>query len=237
MPLSGVLEQLFNYWKSLPREGDNLLPARRDLLPTDLRDVMPRVSLLKRHQRYQVHVSMIGTAINTGWRSPFIGMNSFDLTSPSMRENNAKLYASVLDQPSGALLTENIATKNGQQRCMHSLYLPLADNAGGANYIIGCSAYRRKPCFSTTNERLITAHDHVMDVEFIDLGTGIPAVEFEKLDQSDRPALSMHWWNRFLPDWKRPKSFARDADGHRKPKQENAWTVSPDDKPTRRLDA
>lgn len=234
MPLSGVLEQLFEYWKSLPREGGNILPARRDLLPTDLHEIMPRLSLLKRHQRYQVHVSMIGTAHNSSWRSPFIGMNTFDLTTPSMRENSAKLYESVLDSPAGALMTENIISKSGQQRCVHSLYLPLADKNGAANYIIGCSAYRRKPCYENTNDRLIPAHDQVLDVEFIDVGAGLPVVEFERILPAQRPELSLHWWERLLPDWKKPRpDFRSRRSAPEGNKQHSGWPSNNPDKDKR----
>lgn len=212
MPLSGVLEQLFNYWKSLPRERDALLPARETLLPTDLRDMMPRLSLLKRQQRYQVHVSMIRTASNESWRSPFIGMNAFDLTAPSMRENSAKLYDAILNQPSGALMTEDILGKNGKRRCVHSLYLPMEDENGKASYIVGCSVYRRKPCYENTNDRLIPSHNHVIGVDFFDLGAGLPEVEFEMIEPTHEPALSFQWWERFLPDWRKPKPDFR---GHR----------------------
>lgn len=201
MPLSGVLEQLFDYWKSLPRREGSLLPSRHDLMPTDLRDVIPRLSLLKRQHRYQVNVSMMRTTYNTSWRSPFVGINSFDLTTPSMRENSAKLYEAILDQPSGALMTENILAKNGKQRCVHSLYLPLADSEGQSRYIVGCSAYQHKPCYENINERLLPAHDNVLDVEFLDIGAGQPSVTFEKIIREQRPTLSLHWWNRFLPEW------------------------------------
>lgn len=227
MPLPGVLEQLFEYWKSLPRERDCLLPARRDLLPTDLNEMLPRLSLLKRHQRYQVHVSMIGTENNAAWRSPFIGINSFDLTAPSMRENSAKLYEAVLEQPCAALMTENIVARTGRMRCVHSLYLPMADRHGKANYIVGCSAYRSKPCYKSTNERLMPAQDHVIDVKFIDLGAGLPTVAFEKVLPSDQPSLSFHWWERFLPDWRKPRPDYR---SHRSasngPGQSASWLAS-----------
>ncbi len=225
MPLSGVLEQLFKYWESLPRSAGTVLPARRELRPTDLRDVIPRLSLLKRQHRYQVNVSMIRTGYNTSWRSPFVGINSFDLTTPSMRENSAKLYEAVLDQPCGALMTENILSKSGKQRCVHSLYLPLADRSGQARYIVGCSAYQHKPCFENTNERLVPAHDQVLDVEFLDIGAGQPAVTFEKISLQERPALSLHWWDRFIPEWSKTRPDYRD---YREPETsetaEHSWT-------------
>lgn len=239
MPLSGVLEQLFEYWNSLRRSEDALLPSRHDLMPTDLRDVMPRLSLLKRQHRYQVNVAMIRTAYNTSWRSPFVGINSFDLTTPSMRENSAKLYEAILDHPCGALMTENILNKNGKQRCVHSLYLPLADSGGHARYIVGCSAYRRKPCYENTNERLLPGHDQVLDVEFLDIGAGQPAVTFEKVSYEQRPTLSLHWWDRFLPEWRKPRPDYREF---RKPGAQNTaehgWTASEGaERPPGRLDS
>lgn len=225
MPLSGVLEELFKYWRSLPRSEGSFLPTRHELIPTDLRDVIPRLSLLKRQHRYQVNVSMIRTGYNTSWRSPFVGMNSFDLTAPSMRENSAKLYEAVLDQPCGALMTENILGKNGKQRCVHSLYLPLTDRDGQARYIVGCSAYLHKACYENTNERLVPAHEEVLNVEFLDIGAGQPSVTFEKVSLQERPALSLHWWDRFIPDWSKPRPDYRD---YREPGGQNtedhSWT-------------
>lgn len=238
MPLSGVLEQLFEYWKSLPRERDTCIPARQNFLPTDLHSVLPRLSLLKRHHRYQVHVSMIGTANNASWRSPFIGMNAFDLTAPAMRENSAKLYAAILDQPAAALMKENITAKSGKIRCIQSLYLPMADRSSKATYIVGCSSYRRKPCYSSTNDRLLPAHNHVMDVDFIDIGCGMPDVRFEQIEPVDAPNLSFHWWERFLPDWRKPKPDFRhhrsaDDTGH----AGGSWVTPATEARARRLDA
>jgi len=239
MPLSGVLEQLYEYWKSLPRGEGSLIPARCSLTPTDLRDVIPRLSLLKRQHRYQVNVSMIRTGQNTSWRSPFVGINSFDLTTPSMRENSAKLYEAILDQPSGALMTENILNKNGKQRCIHSLYLPLSDSQGKTSYIIGCSAYRRMPRFDTINKQMLLAHEQVLDVEFLDVGAGKPVVNFEKINTHQRPTLSLHWWDRFLPDWNKQRPDYRD---HREPaasnSAEHSWTDSDGSKrPTGHMDS
>ena len=205
MPLGGVLEQLFDYWQSLPKAESSLLPARHTLQPTDLQETLPRLSLLKRKHRYQVHVTMIRTANNNSLTSPFIGMNAFDLTPPSMRENSANLYAAILDHPCAALMTENIINDNGKSRCILSLYLPMTDSSGNATYIVGCSVYRRKPCYNSTNERLVPTRNHVMDVEFLDIGAGLPSVNFERIEPETEQPLSFQWWERFLPDWRKQK--------------------------------
>lgn len=238
MPLSGVLEQLFKYWKHLPRSNSEILPARSTLIPTDLHHAIPRLSLLKRQDRYQVHVCMIRTACNSAWQSPFVGINSFDLTTPSMRENSALLYEAVLDQPCGALLTENILDKKKKPRCIRSLYLPLSDRKGNANYIVGCSAYRRAPRYENTNEHLVPAHVNVLDVEFLDIGKGQPTVTFEKVSLDQRPSLSLHWWDRFIPDWSKPKpDFRQFRDPNDQTDTEHGWTeVNGQNQPRRHLD-
>ena len=205
MPLSGVLEQLFDYWQSLPKAEGTLLPARHSLQPTDLQETLPRLSLLKRKHRYQVHVTMIRTANDNSLTSPFLGMNAFDLTPPSMRENSATLYAAILDHPSAALMTENIVTNSGKSRCILSLYLPMTDSGGSASYIVGCSVYRRQPCYASTNEHLVPTRNHVIDVEFLDIGAGLPAVDFERIEPEAEQPLSFQWWERFLPDWSKTK--------------------------------
>lgn len=205
MLLSGVLRQLFDYWEGLPREDGAVVPLRQNLRPTDLHEWMPRLTLLKREERYQVNVSMFGTENDASWRSPFIGMNSFDLTSPSMRENSALLYEAVLDKPSAALMIEDIITKSGRRQCVQTLYLPLADKEGAARYIVGCSTYRRRPTYNRINDRLMPSRDRVMDVAFIDIGAGVPAVAFEAVAQPAEASLSHHWWDRFIPDWTRPR--------------------------------
>ena len=205
MPLSGVLEQLFKYWQNLPKAGKSLLPARRSLQPTALQDALPRLSLLKREHRYQVHVTMIRTASNNSTSSPFIGMNAFDLTPPAMRENSANLYAAILDHPAAALITENIINDNAKSRCIHSLYLPMTDSSGHPAYIVGCSVYRNRPCYASTNERLVPAHNHVVDVEFLDIGAGLPSVGFERIEPAPSQSLSFQWWSRFLPDWRKTR--------------------------------
>lgn len=236
MLLTGVLKQLFDYWESLPKAGESMLPARQHLMPTDLHEWMPRLTLLKRHERYQVHVSMIGTENNAGWRSPFIGMNSFDLTTPSMHENSAMLYEAVLDQPSAALMVEDILTKSGRRQCVQTLYLPLADKDGAPSYIVGCSTYRRKPSYNRINDRLMPNRDHVMNVEFIDIGAGLPSVAFEHINREADPSLSHHWWERFLPDLRRPKPDFR---SHRNIDEEDAASGWSHDQKARgrRLDA
>lgn len=204
MLLSGALEHLYTYWNALPRDDGAIVPARFHMLPTDLKDTLPRVSLLKRKSRYDVQVSMINTSQNEGWCGPFLGMNAFDLTAPHMRENSAHLYEALLKHPCGALMSEEINTKNGNVRRVQSLYLPLSNINGEPSYLLICSDCKKtnaeKP--QQSHDRLLTSQGHMVGVEYLDIGAGVPDTEFENtIHEVAQPDLSHHWWDRFMPDF------------------------------------
>lgn len=201
MPLPGVLEHLYGYWQSLPRPEQSLVPARFNMLPTDINASIPRLSLLKVQDRYDVQVSMVNTGQNEGWCGPFIGMNAFDLTAPHMRENTALLYENVVNHPCGAIMREEIKAKTGKVRQILSLYLPLSDINGQPRYILSCTDYRRQRVVgkSKVHDRLMASHDHVIDIEFIDIGAGTPDVAFETVTPSQPHTISHTWWDRFVP--------------------------------------
>jgi hypothetical protein len=205
MPVSGVLERLLDYWHQLPREEGVAVPLRSTLQPTDLHELLPRISLMKRLDRYDVQVSMVGTSADALWQAPMAGINAFDLTVPSMRENTAKLYAAILDQPSGVHMLETVTHRTGKPAEVASLYLPLADRSGSPTYIIGCSVYVKQPRYGRINDRLMLDHSKISNIEFIDLGRGKPAVAFERPSvrpRTEQPA--QRWWDRFMPS--RPRA-------------------------------
>jgi hypothetical protein len=206
MPVSGVLEQFLEYWHSLPKDGGTVLPERNALKPSRLHEMLPRLALLKRLDRYNVMVSMMGTERDNQWRGPMVGMNAFDLTAPNMRENTAKLYSAVLDQPSAAILRETISNKNGQSADVASLYLPLADSLGAPTYIVGCTVYEKRPKYETINDRLVLDHQRVRNIEFIDIGGGKPIYHFERPAPRAPDAPDNRWWDRFMFNKSKPQT-------------------------------
>ncbi|MCJ9427582.1 PAS domain-containing protein [Kordiimonas marina] len=204
MPVSGVLEQLLHYWQALPREVGAIIPARAALHPSELREYLPRLALMKRLDRYDIAVSMIGTSTDQLWQAPIAGINAFDLTSPTARENTARLYSAILDQPTGVIMRETVRRREGKNAELSSIYLPLADEHGSPSYIVTCSAYEHRSRYDRINDRLMPDHQKVSSVEFIDIGSGIPEIEFER--PVPRPATrpEQRWWERFMPAKPRP---------------------------------
>ncbi|NVJ99662.1 MAG: PAS domain-containing protein [Alphaproteobacteria bacterium] len=204
MPVSGVLGRLLEYWHDLPRENGATIPTRTVLHPVELHELLPRISLMKRLDRYDVRVSMIGTSADALWQAPMAGFNAFDLTSPAMRENTARLYEAILDQPSGVQMTETVRRRDGDSKEVESLYLPLAARDGTPTYIIGCTVDLQKPKYGGINDRLMLDHQQVSSIEFIDLGRGKPTLLFEKPKPRPRPEPDAKWWGRFMPNKPRP---------------------------------
>lgn len=207
MPVSGVLGQLLDCWHQLPREDGATVPARSVLHTANLHELLPRISLMKRLDTYDVQVSMVGTSAEALWQAPLAGINAFDLTAPDMRENTARLYEAILDQPSGVHMLETIRRQNGNPAEVASLYLPLADKLGDPTYILGCSVYVKSSLYGRINSRLMLDHRKISNIEFLDLGAGKPVLRFERPKPRPRPATTSRWWDRFIPS--RPNTAAR----------------------------
>jgi hypothetical protein len=191
------LEEFLEYWHSLPREGGSFLPHRAALKPSSLHDVLPRLSLLKRLDRYNVMVSTMGTKSDSSWHGPMVGMNAFDLTAPAMRENTAELYSAVLDQPSAAILRETISRKDGKPVDVASLYLPLTDKNGAPTYIVGCTIFEKPTEAGGVGDRMLLDHSRLRDIEFIDIGGGKPIYHFKRPEPRGPEPAQNKWWDRF----------------------------------------
>lgn len=198
MPVSGVLECLFKYWQGLSRVGANRLPLRAALNPAELSELLPRVALLKRLDRYNVQASMMNMSDSHLWQRPFVGMNAFDLTAPDIRESRAEFYEAILDHPAAAHLTESVMQKEGKQATVKSLYLPLADKLGFATYILACSVYDNQS--NNLNDRMVLDHENVKELEFIDIGYGTPQMQFERPEPRTVEDNIPNWWQRIMPN-------------------------------------
>lgn len=228
--LDEKLNRLHAVWRGLAQgnktHAPNGLPYRKDFALIDVADMIPCLTIMRRYGPQDITISMIGTAIDSLSTRPVTGMNIFDLVKPSMRYNVASLYGALLDHPAGALVSEFVGSGIDASRYSHSkmrlittLYLPLCDRRGHANYIIGCSTSKIPSNFghpvSRQGRRLIdhivTRNRQLAGLKFIDIGHGLPnpafdipseheATRLSSTDQVDMAgaqpkAKEKHWWN------------------------------------------
>lgn len=199
MPVTGILKQLLEYWQSLPRDCYGGLPLRSALNPTELNDILPKLTLLKRLDKDNVMVSVLGTESDALRTSPMIGMNAYDLASPDTLEDTSKLYETILDKPTGAVMRETVSAKGGKEQKIASLFLPLADENGAPNYIMSCGVYEHDTASTPKSSRQLMGHSHIRDIDFIDIGNGIPHWEFARPEpRQELQEVSSRWWERLL---------------------------------------
>lgn len=205
MPVSGVLKQLLEYWQRLPREYGAGMPARACLNAGTLHEILPKLTLMKRLDKYDILVSTMGTKNTTHLQGstlengPLLGFNAFDLTAPYMRENAARFYETVMDQPSGAIIREATLRKDGKKANVASLYLPLADKYGEPNYMMGCSVHENKQRYDKVHNLLVLGHQPVHDIEFINIGYGKPVWKFTRPQPHTNIPVETRWWDKLLP--------------------------------------
>lgn len=159
---------------------------------------------MKRLDRYDVMVSMVGTGTDALWHTPVAGMNAFDFASPDMRENTARLFEAILDQPAGVFMSEKIRRSDGKDTDVSSLFLPLTDDNGVPTYIVGCSVYDKRDKEAGVNERVMLDHQKISSIEFLDIGRGMPHVTFEAPKPRPAPKIEQRWWERLMPAKPRP---------------------------------
>lgn len=199
-PAHGV-DHVVGYWKSLAPSSNDGLPARRAFDPGFLTDRNARLSIMRRRGRYDVTGGLINRDLVDVWQRPVVGINTFDLASPDMRENLAKFYDAILTQPCGALLAEKCPPGEGPAHTLTSLYLPMCDRSGKAAYVIGITRSETPGFQGGLSNQLVLSHCQIEAVKFIDLGHGVADVSFEAPRPGARATFANRksWWDRFMP--------------------------------------
>ncbi len=220
-PLPDPLERLWGYWNALPKMGGSILPPRIAFRPDELIDLLPRISLMKRIHRHEIIIGLTGSEVDKLWDRKLTGMNIFDLTAPSMRENVARFYDAILgksfDQigPAAAVSNEHSVDAHGRTLDVTSMYLPLCDLAGNPNYILGCTLPAHHNWRGTVKDRFVLDHRQIKGVKFFDVGAGMPEVTFIEPIADHIPPPSAHsWWSRILPGPK-PATASTSTEKHK----------------------
>lgn len=194
------LTVLYTYWQSVAQDAKQSIPRRRDLDRDRLSAITPKLSILKRNNQNEVTIALVSTEDDALWRRTQAGMNAFDLVSPDMQNNTAKLINTILDMPVGVRMREQRLSSHIKPITIESLLLPVADHNAVVNSIIGCSVILS----GSTGQRLI---DHLaldyrtlQSLEFIDLGAGLPNISFQAPPKrvSGLPPKPVNWWGRLL---------------------------------------
>ncbi len=189
------------YWQSLHKAGGARVPERAAFDPKSLDQRFARLSLMRRTGRYDITGGLVSRDVSAMWRRPVGGINTFDLAAPDMRENIARFYEAVLDQPCAALVSEKCRDSSGVPQTIQSLYLPMADRDGASRYVVGVTLSEKPGFRASLREQLVLSHCQITALKFIDLGYGLPDIAFTPPPPGRAANMSVrrNWWDRFLP--------------------------------------
>lgn len=153
--------------------GDKLLPARSDMNLSDIKDLLPLITLQEWVSRYDVRFKVVGTMVRDLLGYELTGANYIDIAPPEHREIRAERIEILVSRPCGTLFTYTHRMPSGLLVQAETLSFPIdPDQPGKPRMILTHTA--------ATGD--LTAHPPGRDAPlavmedhwFIDIGAGAP---------------------------------------------------------------
>lgn len=135
-PVSPRLQALYEYWLAKHRSGR--LPSRDDLDPRDIRDVLPIVFLVDVvREPLRFRFRLVGTEFAAKYGRDFTGEFLDDLVEPSEIDDAASDFASCVADRTCIRTHRRWQNDSGYYWYFERILLPLVDDAGGVNMLLG----------------------------------------------------------------------------------------------------
>lgn len=157
------------YWET--KRGARLMPARRDIDPTDLPRVLPFLQLIEAVASNRFRYRLVGTAIVQTFGHDYTGRFLDELPLGAERINffASKLRA-VRDNARPMFLRTQYVSAKGVHFMANRLYVPLSENDRDVNMILGSLTFEFSR--ATTGEGVwgsAQLHPSESEVEIVDL--------------------------------------------------------------------
>lgn len=131
-------QTLLNYWAS--KRGDRLFPSRKDINPTDLKEILPNLFIfeliMQEGQLVDVKVALLGTAV-----VDLYGESTGDSVKSAQDKEVGPRVLSMCQKcidAKGPMANQvNVLTPNRPHISVSSLYCPLSSNGTDIDKIIG----------------------------------------------------------------------------------------------------
>lgn len=160
---------LFAYWQDV-RNGMPV-PALKDFDLLRLQHLLPDILISEVRSAADIHLRFVGTAIVERFGYDPTGRNSLLNQREDMRDTVGRWYSMLVNQPCGALSAYKNIYSSGREAVAECLFLPLRT----AEWPCFVSLVRLTEILNwqTVSPLTITAAN-ILDLEWIDLGFGIP---------------------------------------------------------------
>lgn len=135
-PVSPRLEAICDYW--LAKQQSGRLPSRDDLDPHDIRDVLPIVFLVDvEREPLRFRFRLVGTEFAAKYGRDFTGEFLDELVETSEADGAASDFMSCVTLRTCIRTHRRWKTESGYYWYFERILLPLADDAGTVNMLLG----------------------------------------------------------------------------------------------------
>jgi hypothetical protein len=143
-----VLCTVLDYWEQ--RRGDRAMPARRDVDPTELRQVLPHLQITEvigggARFRYR----LVGTAIVEAFGAEFTGKYVDELVSGERDSFVHACYRAVCAARRPAFVRSKYITTKTIELTANRILAPLSDDGAEVNQILGALTFELTRPFTT----------------------------------------------------------------------------------------
>lgn len=118
-------DELFAYWRGLPRAAEQGLPRRDSLNPADIKSLLPNVFLMEWIDHDHVIIRLRGTWLDERVERPRANYNLFEQYSEKHSEAYKDFVEAMVRQPCAAALRRQRVNEIGRSFCYHTAYFPL----------------------------------------------------------------------------------------------------------------
>lgn len=167
--------RFLDYWKSLRRPGEGLIPRRSDFSPAAIKSLLPYIFIVDIEQ-HDARFRLVGTAMTERAQRELTGLRYSQLSTPAQLENSLARANLAFSHPCG--LYRHFEEKYGQDfACIVELtMLPLLSDGPLPKQTV-CLAMPRNydELSDVSHDRFKIAADR--DYSVIDIGAGVPSLD------------------------------------------------------------
>jgi len=166
-------KELLDYWLKI--RGDDLVPLRSDLYPSDIQALLPRLMLLEYCAPDKLIYRLVGTGIVNRMGVELTGTNLFDTVIPKQLAMASYCYNAVRTHPCGLVLHMQMQSKYKAFFVAELIFLPLRDRQGEITQLVSSVSVLQRDARGTASDeqRAMKA----FEAAFIDIGAGVPAFQ------------------------------------------------------------
>jgi len=124
-----------------------------------------------------VIVQLSGEKLNDVFDFPLKGMDIFDIMSPEEKDIVSKLHGQMIGQPCGVYTIRNMKKETGYELSLATYSFPLISKDGENYYFLMYYEDQTTIDENTEINGKLSSLSIYSDLEFVDLGNGIPSTQ------------------------------------------------------------